>query len=470
MEGQGQGDGKNKGGESFQQQQPPQANVAQQASSSASQAPEKQETAHAEESWSYDYDTYWTDDWSGYESYYGYDGDYSQGDWYNWSSCFVSTEELTELEDKHSESSDVVSEDGQTDQINRFCFSAICLFRYLGHELVEAFTFVLLFASLLYQCFSDLNRFSIKSIRHVGDSVATDSGDMHPFLQHTCPLNSVTTEECVYHNYDHGAQQALLCEYIDLCSHLTYVILDSGCARAMGSRFAIDRLVQACQQHPKRDQIWFSKQPFAHGEQSTVKERLVIHFRNDHAHTGWITTCVDILDRGKVPILFSVEQMRNLCMNIEHTPVGEFLTCPLFGMQRAALAVSTSNHPVLDIMALATSSWKRMYSFQSEDIACPACNGKHRPHTNKEGCKKFKKSEHAPPQEPKPAKAVPKKNVMKPIQPDSKLEVPSQPFDPDDEPMVASGPSSGSKDGVPRRREPQPEEDMEIKPESKAEV
>ena len=81
-----------------------------------------------------------------------------------------------------------------------------------------------------------------------------------------------------------------------------------------------------------------------------------------------------------------------------------------------------------------------------------------------------KKPEHAPAEEPKSAKAVPKKNVKKPMQPDSKLEVPSQPFDPDDEPMVASGPSSGSKDGVPRRREPQPEEDMEIKPEPKVEV
>ena len=60
----------------------------------------------------------------------------------------------------------------------------------------------------------------------------------------------------------------------------------------------------------------------------------MIHFRNDRAQTGWITTCVDILDKGKVPILFSVEQMRNLRMNIEHTPVGEFMTCPLFGMQR----------------------------------------------------------------------------------------------------------------------------------------
>ena len=60
-----------------------------------------------------------------------------------------------------------------------------------------------------------------------------------------------------------------------------------------------------------------SKFSFANGEQSTVKERLVIHFRNDRAQTGWITTCVDILDKGKVPILFSVEQMRNLRMNIE---------------------------------------------------------------------------------------------------------------------------------------------------------
>ena len=157
-------------------------------------------------------------------------------------------------------------------------------------------------------------------------------------------------------------------------------------------------------------------------------------------------------------------------MNIEHTPVGEFLTCPLFGMQRTALAVSTSNHPVLDIMTLATSTWKPMYSFQSEGITCPACNGKHRPHTNKEGCKKFRGPAPELAHEPKTAKALPKKNAKKPISPDTKLEVPSQPLNPDDEPMVASGPSSGSKDGVPRCREPQLEEETEIKPEPKVEV
>ena len=79
-----------------------------------------------------------------------------------------------------------------------------------------------------------------------------------------------------------------------------------------------------------------------------------------------------------------------------------------------------------------------MYSFQSQDITCPACNGKHRPHTNKEGCKRFKGSEPKSAQVPKTAKTDSKKGVKKVIQPDSKLDVPVQPFDPDEEPMVAS--------------------------------
>ena len=40
---------------------------------------------------------------------------------------------------------------------------------------------------------------------------------------------------------------------------------------------------------------------------------------------------------------------------------------------------------------------------------CPACNGKHRPHTNKEGCKRFKGSEQKSAQVPKPAKSDSKK-------------------------------------------------------------
>ena len=91
---------------------------------------------------------------------------------------------------------------------------------------------------------------------------------------------------------------------------------------------------------------------FANGESSHVKEKLIIHLKNPKHPTGWVTTTVNILDKGRVPILFSVEQMRNLRMNIEHTPAGEFLTCPVFGLKRYALSVATSNHPILDVMFL----------------------------------------------------------------------------------------------------------------------
>ena len=115
---------------------------------------------------SYDYDTYWTDDWSGYESYYGYDGDYSRGDWYNWS-YFAFVEELTASEDKHSESFDFVSEDGQTGPDQPVLFFGHLLVpisrtRTCGSLRIRASVRVFVVPVL-----SDLNRFSIESIRHV---------------------------------------------------------------------------------------------------------------------------------------------------------------------------------------------------------------------------------------------------------------------------------------------------------------
>ena len=68
-------------------------------------------------------------------------------------------------------------------------------------------------------------------------------------------------------------------------------------------------------------------------------------------------------------------------MNIEHTPAGEFLTCPVFGLKRYALSVATSNHPFLDVMFLAKCGHKPEHSFAATDkITCPACNGRHRKH------------------------------------------------------------------------------------------
>ena len=214
-----------------------------------------------------------------------------------------------------------------------------------------------------------------------------------------------------YLNYETNVQHTLLTDYVDMSTHPTYVILDSGCTRAMGSRFAIDRLVRACQNHPYSHMIKFTKEAshnkfsFANGESSHVKEKLVIHLKSPKHPTGWISTSVDILDKGRVPILFSVEQMRNLRVNIEHTPAGEFLTCPVFGLKRYAMSVATSNHPVLDVMFLAMCGHKPSHSFAATpEITCPACNGKHRKHTYDEHCnlKEPQKREKIVPRKPVP--------------------------------------------------------------------
>ena len=171
--------------------------------------------------------------------------------------------------------------------------------------------------------------------------------------------------------------------------------------------------MKACKSHRNNHLIAFSTErchsrfSFANGEQSTVKERLIIHLKNPKHPTGWVSTSVDILDKGRVPILFSVEQMRNLRMSIEHTPMGEFLTCSSFGMNRTALAVSTSNHPILDIMQLAQCGSKPAHSFVAEAkevLYCPACAGKHRPHTYTGDCKRATESGSKPPKKPEKSK------------------------------------------------------------------
>ena len=212
-----------------------------------------------------------------------------------------------------------------------------------------------------------------------------------------------------YLNYETNVQHTLLTDYADLSTHPTYVILDSGCTRAMGSRFAINRFVS--QNHPYSHMIKFTKEAshnkfsFANGESSHVKEKLVIHLKNPKHPTGWISTSVDILDKGRVPILFSVEQMRNLRMNIEQAPAGEFLTCPVFGLKRYAMSVATSNHPVLDVMFLAMCGHKPSHSFAATpEITCPACNGKHGKHTYDDHCnsKQPQKREKIVPRKPVP--------------------------------------------------------------------
>ena len=53
-----------------------------------------------------------------------------------------------------------------------------------------------------------------------------------------------------------------------------------------------------------------------------------------------------------MPILLSLEQMRNLYMKFEHTPQVDYLTCAAFGMKNFPVPISTTNHLIIDLAEL----------------------------------------------------------------------------------------------------------------------
>ena len=125
---------------------------------------------------------------------------------------------------------------------------------------------------------------------------------------------SDTTDSCI--NFEKQcAAHTLLTDYVNMSSNPTYVILDSGCARAMGSRFALDRLVRACQNHRYSHLIKFTKEAsnnkfsFAIGESSHVKQKFVTHVKKSKA-----SYCLDyyLSRHSRQRSRASVEQVRNL--------------------------------------------------------------------------------------------------------------------------------------------------------------
>ena len=92
-----------------------------------------------------------------------------------------------------------------------------------------------------------------------------------------------------------------------------------------------------------------TKFTFANGE--TVRVNWTLHLR--YHTTPPCSTNIEILERGTVPILLSISQMRNLYMTIEHTPQCDKITCKAFGMNRQAVPVSGTGHALVDLAGVA---------------------------------------------------------------------------------------------------------------------
>ena len=148
--------------------------------------------------------------------------------------------------------------------------------------------------------------------------------------------------------YQSGASSSW--EAIDIKQNPTFVVLDLGCTRAMGSRHAVTAFIQMCGQFGITYQFFPSDAhfSFANSQTAIVKEKIRIYLPTKPP--CW--TEFDILEQGHVPILFSLPQMKNLYFNIELTPEVSYLTCTAFGFIREPIRSSTTRHLVVDLSKL----------------------------------------------------------------------------------------------------------------------
>ena len=153
-----------------------------------------------------------------------------------------------------------------------------------------------------------------------------------------------------------------LSKVLDVSQCPTHVILDNGCTRSMGSSFAVKRFVHAIKVSPYRGvSCWYEPVEttftFANGQVGKSTYQLVISFDT----TPPCRTTVDVLDQGRVPILFSIEQMRNLNMTIAHTNEGDYITCKAFNLFMVLLPVSKSGHAMLDLTSFVKADQPSAY-------------------------------------------------------------------------------------------------------------
>ena len=140
---------------------------------------------------------------------------------------------------------------------------------------------------------------------------------------------------------------------LNLANHPTYVVLDPGCTRSIGSRAAIERFKKHTWYHGITTEFCRcnTSSVFANSKTETRKESCIIHFPTIPP----CSTKVDELETGDVPILFSPSRMKNLGMTIELDLKRDTITCPAFGLYSSPAEHSTMGHAVLVLTNLPTT-------------------------------------------------------------------------------------------------------------------
>ncbi len=129
---------------------------------------------------------------------------------------------------------------------------------------------------------------------------------------------------------------------IDLAQNPTYVSLDLGCTKSMGSIYAVNNFMRTAHIHGLDYEIVpsTSKFSFAISDTTTFHQALRICFPTKPP----TFTVVDIVDQGRVPILFSRQETKHLRMQLDMRPDHVLNYCEALGLHNVQATQASSSH------------------------------------------------------------------------------------------------------------------------------
>ena len=178
----------------------------------------------------------------------------------------------------------------------------------------------------------------------------------------------------------------------------SFVILELGCTKSIGSLYAMNKFMKAAHVYGLAYELVHSTSTCscANSETTPIYQAIKSWFPT----TPPMFTVVDIVEQGRVPILFLLHQMKNLHINLDMRPDRVLITCEAFGLHHVQATQASSSHIVIVLAvvqcvpARATSNSESncIGSFVGDsELACGTClagAGRHRPHTYAAACKK----------------------------------------------------------------------------------
>ena len=183
--------------------------------------------------------------------------------------------------------------------------------------------------------------------------VNTEESSMLPSPMNAFQIVSFDTKKWKKDDWFHALSQ----NAVRMNQNPSYVIIDIGCTKSMGSKPAILAFIKATSEYGFKFK-WrrtHTVMTFADSKTVTLYWCVEVTFPTQPP----VKTIIDCHDEGHIPILMSLPQMQNLCFDLKLRPDGTTLTSQVLGLYDVKVEFSQNRHLVFDMLHGPTALWNR---------------------------------------------------------------------------------------------------------------